>query len=89
MRADPWARGFGLTFDHVLDGMLVGERREMSDLFALVVRRNVVRRRVLVPAAEGTNEWGYRRPEYERESRQERLHARRRRFEAAIAEDVR
>ena len=56
LRRDPQARGLGLTFDHVL----VGERRETSELFALVVRRSAVRRRVLVPAAEGTNEWGYR-----------------------------
>lgn len=89
LRRDPQARGLGLTFDHVLDGMVVGERRETAELFALVVRRNVVRRRVLVPGAEGTNEWGYRSPEWERESRQEQLLARRRRFETAIAEDIR
>jgi hypothetical protein len=82
------AQRLGLTFDHVLDGMLVGQRRETGELFALVVRENVVRRRVLVPGAEGTDEWGYRSPEWERQSRQERIEARRRRFEVAIAEDL-
>jgi hypothetical protein len=82
------AQRLGLTFDHVLDGMLVGQRRETGELFALVVRANVVRRRVLVAGAEGTDEWGYRSPEWERQSRQERIEARRRRFEAAIAEDL-
>jgi hypothetical protein len=85
---DPDAQRLGLTFDHVLDGMLVGQRRETSELFALVVRENVVRRRVLVPGAEGTDEWGYRGPEWERQSRQNRIEARRRRFEAAVAEDL-
>lgn len=83
------ARQLGFTFDHVLDGMLVGERRETAELFALDVVRNVVSRRVLVPGAEGTDEWGYRGPDWEQESRQERIAARRRRFDAAIAEDLR
>lgn len=86
---DPEARQLGLTFDHVLNGMLVGERRETAELFALEVRDNAVHRRVLVPGAEGTDEWGYRSSEWERESRQERIEARRRRLEAAIAEDLR
>lgn len=86
---DPRASALGLTFDHVLDGMLVGERRETAELFALEVALNVVSRRVLLPGAEGTDEWGYRSPDRERESRQERLVARRRRFDAAIAEDLR
>lgn len=67
--------------------MIVGERRETGELFALVVRDNVVRRRVLVPGAEGTDEWGYRSDDDECQSRQDMILARRRRFEAAIAED--
>lgn len=86
---DVRARGLGLTFDHVLDGTIVGERKETAELFALVVRDNTIRRRVLVPGAEGTDEWGYRSRSEERQSRQEELRARRNRFEAAIAEDVR
>lgn len=89
LHADAEARGLGLTFDHILNGMLVGERHETAELFALEVRDNVVSRHVLVPGAEGTNEWGYRSPEQERESRQQRIASRRRRFEAAIAEDTR
>ena len=85
---DPEARRLGLTFDHVLDGVLVGERRETSELFALEVERNVVTRTLLVPAAEGTDDYGYRSPEWERESRAERIAARRARFAAAIAEDL-
>lgn len=86
---DPRARRLGLSFDHVLNGMLVGERRETAELFALEVHDNAVTRRVLVPGVEGTDEWGYRSPEWERESRQQRLAARRRRFAQAIAEDLR
>jgi hypothetical protein len=89
LSGDPQARRLGLSFDHVLNGMLVGERRETAELFALEVRDNTVTRRVLVPGAEGTDEWGYRSADWERESRQERIAARRRRFEAAIAEDLR
>lgn len=85
---DPEAERLGLTFDHVLDGVLVGERRETAELFALEVERNVVTRRVLVPAAEGTDDYGYRSPERERQSRTERIAARRARFAAAIAEDL-
>ena len=89
LHGDASALEVGLTFDHVLTGMLVGERRETAELFALEVRDNVVTRRVLVRGAEGTDEWGYRSPEWERESRNERIAARRLRFEAAIVEDLR
>lgn len=89
LAGDPGARQLGLAFDHVLDGMLVGQRRETGELFALEVVGNVVTRRVLVPGAEGTDDWGYRSPQWERESRRERIGARRRRFEAAVAEDLR
>lgn len=85
---DPAAARRGLTFDHVLDGMLVGQRRETGELFALDVVGNVVTRRLLVPGAEGTDEWGYRSLEQERQSRRERIEARRRRFDAAIAADL-
>lgn len=85
---DPQAQRLGLTFDHLLDGMLVGQRQESGELFALVVRKNVVQRRVLVPGAEGTDDWGYRSPEWEQKSRQDRIEARRRRFEDAIATDL-
>lgn len=61
---------------------------EASKLFALEVERNVVTRTLLVPAAEGTDDDGYRSPEWERQSRAERIAARRARFEAAIAEDL-
>jgi hypothetical protein len=85
---NPAARRLGLTFDHVLEGVIVGERQETTELFALEVRDNVVTRRVLVPGLEGTDDWGYRAPAEERQSRQDRIEARRRRFEAAIAEDL-
>jgi len=88
LAADPVARDAGLTFDHVLDGVIVGERRETAELFALEVRANVVTRRVLVPGAAGTDDWGYRAPEQERASRQEQIESRRRRFAEAIAEDL-
>lgn len=44
----PWFRDF--TFDHVLDGMVVGCRRDNKELFALTVTGNRVREKVLRPA---------------------------------------
>lgn len=82
LSADPEARRRGLSFDHVLDGMVVGERAETAELFALPVRHNKVVRRTLVPAREGVDEWGYG------SEQQERLAARRARFAAAIADDL-
>lgn len=87
LAGDGRARRLGLTVDHVLDGVLVGERRETAELLALEGRDNAVRQRVLVPGAEGRHEWGYRSPAWERESRQERQKARRLRFRAAVADD--
>lgn len=86
---DPDARDLGLTFDHVLNGMLVGERRETSELFALTVTNNVVRRRTLVPPRTGVDEWGYRGEDVERAGRSAYLTARHERFVAAMAEDLR
>ena len=86
---DPSARAIGLTFDHVLNGMIVGERRETTELFALVVRNNKVRRRTLVPPLDGVDEWGYRGDSEERSERRARADARRERYAAAVAEDLR
>jgi hypothetical protein len=41
------ARFDEFTFDHELDGMVVGCRRDNKELFAITVRRNVVRTEVL------------------------------------------
>jgi predicted Fe-S protein YdhL (DUF1289 family) len=38
------------TFDHHLDGMIVGCRRDTKELFAVVVSDNRVRKKVLRPA---------------------------------------
>lgn len=84
---DPAARRLGLTFDHRLHGMLVGERQETAELFVLAVRNNAVARRVLVPGAEGADDWGYRDPADEQMARRVRLEARRERFRQAIAVD--
>ena len=89
LAADPAARAVGLTFDHVLSGMFVGERRETAELFALAVKDNVVRRRTLVPRLAGVDEWGYRGEDEEQADRTTYLAARRERFAAAIAEDLR
>ena len=86
---DPDARRLGLTFDHVLNGVLVGERHETTELFALEVLDNQVTRRTLLPAREGVNEWGYADERREREDRRRRLELRRERFAAAIAQDLR
>lgn len=40
----------GFTFDHVLDGMLVGCRRDNKELFTIQVSNNRVRQKVLRPA---------------------------------------
>lgn len=85
---DPRAQELGLTFDHVLTGVLVGERRETGELFALGVTRNVVRRRTLVPAREGVDEYGYGDPDEERAERMAYLAARRERFRAAVLQDL-
>lgn len=44
---DPRFAGF--TFDHVLEGMVVGCRRDNKQLFAVVVRENRVREEILRP----------------------------------------
>lgn len=87
LAADPAARARGLTFDHVLTGTFVGERRETGELFALSVKENVVRRRTLVPPREGVDEWGYGDDDEERMEREGYLIARRQRFAAAIEQD--
>jgi hypothetical protein len=40
----------GFTFDHVLEGMVVGCRRDNKELYAIIVARNRVREKVLRPA---------------------------------------
>jgi hypothetical protein len=42
----------GFTFDHVLEGMIVGCRRDNKELYAIVVRHNRVTERILRPADE-------------------------------------
>lgn len=42
----------GFTFDHVLDGVIVGCRRDNKELYAIVVQDNVVLEEVLRPADE-------------------------------------
>ena len=89
LAAEPAARAAGLTFDHVLNGTIVAERRETGELFALAVKDNVVRRRTLVPPRDGVDECGYRGWDEEREERTAYLAARRERFAAAIEQDLR
>ena len=89
LEAAPAARAVGLTFDHVLAGMFVGERRETAELLALAVKDNVVRRRTLVPRLAGVDEWGYRGEDEEQADRTTYLAARRERFAAAVADDLR
>ena len=89
LATDPTACALGLTFDHVLSGMLVGERRETAELFALAVKDNVVRRRTLVPPLPGVDDWGYRGEDEELDERVTYLAARRERFAAAMADDLR
>lgn len=86
---EPAARRLGLTFDHVLNGILVGERQETSELFALEVRDNAVARRTLMHGREGVDEWGYRIDGRDRADRRAQLAARRARFAAAVEEDLR
>lgn len=38
------------TFDHRLDGLVIGNRRDDREMFAICVEDNVVSRRVLMPA---------------------------------------
>jgi hypothetical protein len=39
------------TFNHTLDGLMIGNRRDTREMFAISVEDNVVRERVLVPGA--------------------------------------
>lgn len=77
----------GLSCDHLLDGVIVGQRHETGELFALDVTNCEVVRRTLVPARPGVDEWGYGSPADERRERRERLAERRKRYAAALAED--
>jgi hypothetical protein len=49
----------GFTFDHRLDGLVIGNRRDTRELFAICVQDNVVTQRVLMP---GDTEYGKRTP---------------------------
>jgi hypothetical protein len=86
---DPTAQRLGLTFDHVLNGVLVGERRETTGLFALEVVDNVVVRRTLVAGREEVDECGSGSERRELEDRRRRLAARRARFSAAVEQELR
>ena len=77
----------GLTCDHLLDGMVVGQRHETGELFALEVVNCEVVRRTLVPGRPGVDEWGSGSDETERRERRDHLAQRRKRYEAALAED--
>ena len=81
------AEQYGLARNHVLDGMVVGERHETGELFAIEVAANQVSRRTLIPRRPGVDEYGYGPEIAERRERGARLAARRRRYEAALAED--
>ena len=76
----------GLT-EHVLDGVVVGERHETGELFAIEVEANEVTRRTLIPRRPGVDEYGYGPMADERRARRDALAARRRRFEAALEQD--
>ena len=87
LAASDVARKHGLTCDHLLDGMVVGQRRETGELFALEVVNCEVVRRTLVPKRAGVDEWGCRPEESEDRERRDRLAERRKRYDVAIAED--
>lgn len=82
-----WARRRGMTCDHVLAGVLIGERYDTAELFALEVSANVVRRRVLLPGVSEVDEWVRRGVVDTGGERQASLAARARRYERARAED--
>lgn len=78
-----WAQRHSLTCDHLLEGMIVGERHETSELLALKVSSNTVRRRRLLPGDPGADEWGYRDDDGREHGA--RLAARARRYATALA----
>jgi hypothetical protein len=69
--------------------MIVGERHETVELYALQVCDNLVLRRTLLAGESGVNERGYRGRAEEEGSRLEHLRAHKERFERAVAEDRR
>jgi hypothetical protein len=81
------ASAHGLTCDHRLDGVVVGERQETGELFSLEVVDGVIRCRTLLAQRPGVDEWGYGSDATEQQDRRTRLAKRRKRFEAALAED--
>ena len=54
-----FAREHQLTCDHILDGIIVGERRETAEVYALEVEANIVRRRCLMQPMPGLEDWEY------------------------------
>jgi hypothetical protein len=74
----------GFTFDHHLDGMVVGCRRDTKELFAIVVSHNHIRDKVLHPGDPGDGD----RPPLPYEDAVERANAnrprKRRRREAEV-----
>lgn len=56
-RHDARLRGF--TFDHHLDGVIVGRQRYSRELFAIRVQHNDVSEEILVPGTPGPGETGW------------------------------
>lgn len=82
-----WARRHSLTCDHGLEGIIVGERHESGELFALSVSDNMVRMQLLLPGDPGADEWGYRGVVDTTRERRASLAARTTRYALALAED--
>lgn len=73
---------------HDLNGMVVGERHEHRELFALVVRHRRVQRRVLMEGASDSELWGGLPLDREKAERREELRRRRERYALAVARDL-
>lgn len=82
-----WARQNSLTCDHVLEGIIVGERHDTGELVALGVADNTVRMQRLLsgdPSADGCGSDGAADIDFDRRAS---LAARAQRYAKALAED--
>ena len=77
-----------LSPHHSLDGMVVGERREHRELFALEVRGSRVTHKILMKGVSDAEAWGDLPLDQERAERAEELRRRHERYAAAVARDL-
>lgn len=74
--------------EHAFNGMIVGERHEHRELFALVVKNGRVSRKVLMQGVSDSEAWGDLPLDQQQAERNASHERRRMRYAAAVARDL-